>query len=301
MTSLLRQGNVLETPEVTAGQWHAFLSLRFAQTAHGCRMLHKAHDGPLYVQRPFYPEGPQLAHVYLLHPPGGMVSGDQLEVSVHLEQGAAVLLTTPGAARVYRARPDRTLQRLCNRLHVGAGASLEWLPQETIVFPDACTRLETFIELEEGAQYLGWEITSLGLPVGNHDFRQGSLQQRLQISSGGRLVLADNFMVDDLRRAVLSAASGLRDCPISGLLVAGLVQDGALGLALLESLRERIVCFGAHHSRLLAGVTLVNQCLVARYLGGSVEQARNLFVELWEILRPALMQRQVCVPRIWAT
>ena len=56
--------------------WSAELELGFAVVAGRTALVHNRHVGPLTVQRPFYPEG-ELAHVYLLHPPGGIVAGDR--------------------------------------------------------------------------------------------------------------------------------------------------------------------------------------------------------------------------------
>ena len=93
--------------QYSAGRWQAELSLGLAKTARGTVLKTCSHRGPLYVQKAFYPEGRELAHLYLLHPPGGMVSGDDLQINVNMAEGAQALITTPGAGRVYRARPDR--------------------------------------------------------------------------------------------------------------------------------------------------------------------------------------------------
>src|SRR5579875_2936921 len=98
-------------PESTdaAPGWQARLSLGFALDGGVTRLLRRAHRGPLRVQKALYPEGPQSCHVIVVHPPGGVVGGDSLEID--LEQGARthVLATTPGAAKWYRAngRPSR--------------------------------------------------------------------------------------------------------------------------------------------------------------------------------------------------
>ena len=62
----------------------------------------RTHEGPLYVQRPFYPEG-GVCHVYILHPPAGMVGGDILETDVEVAAGASALITTPASAKIYRS------------------------------------------------------------------------------------------------------------------------------------------------------------------------------------------------------
>ena len=85
-------------------RWQAELALGFAATKRGVVLQHCRHQGPLYVQKPFYPEGRQLPHVYLLHPPGGLVSGDKLQINVAMARDTQALISTPGAGRVYRAR-----------------------------------------------------------------------------------------------------------------------------------------------------------------------------------------------------
>ena len=116
--------------------WHAELELGFVQREARTVLSHRHHQGPLRVQRPFYPEG-GVCHVYIVHPPGGVVGGDRLELRVACGEGTHVLLTTPAAGKFYRSgeRPQR--QRISFDLH---GSTLEWLPQETIYYPGATVR-----------------------------------------------------------------------------------------------------------------------------------------------------------------
>ena len=86
--------------------WQARLELGFRATAGRTVLAHRRHVGPLVVQRPFYPEG-GICHVYLLHPPGGVVGGDTLELQVQADADSHALITTPAATRktspAYRA------------------------------------------------------------------------------------------------------------------------------------------------------------------------------------------------------
>jgi len=111
--------------------WHARLELTLERNAMGTRLSRCRHNGPLYVQKPFYPEGREHAHLYLLHPPGGIVSGDFLDIDVTIKENAAALITTPGAARIYRARDEQPLQRQRISLRAANHATLEWFPLET--------------------------------------------------------------------------------------------------------------------------------------------------------------------------
>ncbi|NBS99154.1 MAG: hypothetical protein EBS61_00420 [Betaproteobacteria bacterium] len=93
-------------PEILAygGAWQAALSLRLGLRRGRCVVLDQEHRGPLRLQKLLWPEGPNPAHAIVLHPPGGLASGDELELSLELEPGAGLLMTTPGAAKWYRAQ-----------------------------------------------------------------------------------------------------------------------------------------------------------------------------------------------------
>ena len=57
--------------------WKAKLELGFKGREDKTYVSHRKHLGPLVIQKPFYPEG-EVCHVYLIHPPGGIVGGDEL-------------------------------------------------------------------------------------------------------------------------------------------------------------------------------------------------------------------------------
>ena len=288
-------------PISSAGVWHARLALRFRQQARGCRLVSSVHQGPLYVQKPFYPEGADLAHVYLLHPPGGLVSGDRLGIDIVLEQGARVLVTTPGAGRVYRARSDRSLQQQSQHFELAPGAVMEWLPQEMIVFPGAFGRMDTTVDMSAGSTYLGWEICCLGLPASDLPFTHGELHQRLFIRYDGKPVLLENLHLNETSFELAAAAVGMNACPVSGVFVAGKVSgntEDEATQALLASLRQYLSTLKQAGQ---ANVTLMNGFIIGRYLGQSAEDARRVFTGLWSLVRPLLTDRIACPPRIWAT
>ena len=293
-----------------ASRWDASLTLGIESTARGSVLKTKSHQGPLYIQKPFYPEGRELAHLYLLHPPGGMVSGDTLAIGANLGEQAQALITTPGAGRVYRARGDKTLQHQIIEFNVAANASLEWLPLEAIIYPGAVTKLDTRVNLQGNARYIGWDVTSLGLPAQGALFNADSaLNQTLNIYRDGKLCLRERLVIganSKGEQAMLSANSGLKNRPISGMMVAGPFDSGSVDKAqiteaLMDELRDLCDGWTTRDSQALAGVTLNHDFLIVRYLGSCSEQARNLFVECWARIRPLLLNRNACPPRIWAT
>ena len=82
--------------------WIAKLELNFSVSRSKTFLSKRKHIGPLTVQQPFYPEE-GLCHLYLLHPPGGVVGGDQLSIVVKTDSDSGALITTPGATKIYRS------------------------------------------------------------------------------------------------------------------------------------------------------------------------------------------------------
>ncbi|MEQ8802550.1 MAG: urease accessory protein UreD, partial [Haliea sp.] len=203
-------------------RWPANLALDLERTARGTRLVGRRHSGPLYVQRPFYPEGPELAHLYLLHPPGGLVSGDALSFDIALGANAGALLTTPGAARIYRAREAATGQHQSVRLSLAAGSSAEWLPMETIVFPGAEARLDTRVDLAADSRFIGWEICCTGLPASGERFARGQLRQSFRLYREGRALLVETLNLDMVDERLYQGRAGLAGQNVSGLMVATL-------------------------------------------------------------------------------
>ena len=286
--------------ESSVSSWNASLSLTVSRTPRGSVLKRKSHQGPLYIQKPFYPEGRELAHLYVLHPPGGMVSGDTLAISVDVGEQASALVTTPGAGRVYKARDDKALQRQVLEFHVAPDASLEWLPLEAIIYPGALTQLDTHVHLQGNGRYMGWEVTSLGLPASGEAFTADTrMSQTLNIHRDDRLALREKLVVDGVD-GMLAASAGLRQRPISGMMVAG-PFDQSLDEETLNRLRQLCDYQIERDSQALAGVTLNQEFLIVRALGSCSEQTRKLFIDCWQLLRPLMLEREACPPRIWAT
>ncbi len=264
--------------------WQASLELGLSPWHGRTALTYRRQRGPLSVQRPFYPEG-EVCHLYLLHPPGGVVGGDGLEIQINLEAGARALVTTPGATKFYRSAGDRAHQ--FTTLRLGAQASLEWLPQENIHFTGVRASLKTRVELTPSARFLGWEYQCLGRPALDEGFDSGDLDCQLQFWLDDRPLLLERLRVTPQGRW---GAAGLRGLPVTATLLA--TPAGPAALEWVRSLLE---------DSLSSGVTLLDNLLVVRYLGDSTEECRNLFTRIWAGLRPLVLGLEPCPPRIWAT
>src|SRR5574343_622055 len=83
--------------------WHAQLSIDYRLDEAGRCIGHDRHEGPLRVLQRLVPEGEAICHHVMVHPPGGIVGGDTLDVDLALAEGTHAVLTTPGATRFYRS------------------------------------------------------------------------------------------------------------------------------------------------------------------------------------------------------
>lgn len=298
-----------------SSSWKARLSLGFVRVGERTVLAEREHLGPLRVQRPFYPEGERSCHVYVLHPPGGVVGGDRLELDARAGKGAQALLTTPAATKLYRSAGARA--RVRQTLRVEAGAALEWLPQETIAFSGALAELHTRVELRGDARFVGWEISCLGRPASGERFERGELAQRIELLRDDKLLYSERGRYLG-GSPLLRAAWGLADQPVLGTLLCA----GADLTAHLPTLRAALDEVSASHAKHeseraetraapppsrqgrvgpCASVSCMGELLVARYLGPSTEVARACFTRLWELARPLLLARAANAPRIWLT
>lgn len=286
--------NLNQNPEQNLGQgrrWHATLRLGFCAGADRTRLRDMNFSGPLRVQRPFYPEG-EVCHSYLLHPPGGLVSGDLLQLGVSCEPGSHALLTTPSAGKIYRADSCGVAQVQEIRIQVNS-ASCEWLPMETVVFDGANGRLDTRIDLSGSARFIGMDVVCLGRPASQLPFVQGQIEQRLSVYRDQRPLLLDRLLLGG-DQALLHASPGFQGRPVAGTLVAAGLDDPQ---AAVELLRQQLPALDTG----LFSLTQRLGVLIARYLGDDSETAIRQLRLVWYLLRPLLWQRPACVPRIWAT
>lgn len=286
--------------EISRPTWHGSLALRFEPRAGRTALTARRHEGPLLIQRPFYP-GDDTCHVYLLHPPAGLAAGDELALDVAAEPDARVLLTTPAATKFYRSDGLPSVQR--QQLRVGAGAALEWLPLETILFGGSRARIATTIELEAGARFIGWETLCLGRPLSGDHYAAGSLEQHTEIAVAGQPQLIDTLRWQAGDK-LLTAEWGL-----AGFGVCGAVYAYPADAPLLTLVRERLGTAAPSFETLgrpvddslRCGATLLGELLVVRCLGREPEAVRILFETIWGTLRPAVTGRSPSAPRVWRT
>ena len=275
-------------PAAQAG-WDARLRLEFERRDGRTVLAARSHAGPLRVQKPLYPEGPEVCQAIVVHPPGGIVGGDSLAIDIDADAEAHAQITTPGASKWYRSTGARATS--VTSLRVGSGALLEWLPQEAILFDGAIASLSLRVELVPGGRFIGWDVTCLGRTAADERFTHGRLRQSLDIVRGGAPLFCERVAIDGGGPALQSGAI-LGGAPVFGTLI---IAGAAIADPLLAACRA-VVCDEGD-----GAVTRLPDVLVARYRGNSANAARTYFANLWRLLRPVLAGREVVIPRIFST
>lgn len=289
-------------PQATAfASWEASLRLAFARRGERTVLATCRHRGPLRVQKALYPEGESVCHVVMLHPPAGIAGGDVLDIDIDLGADAHAVLTTPGATKWYKSLGRTATQRVAIRAE--AGARLDWLPQENIVFNQACPIIEQTLDLAPGATAIGWDTTMLGRHAAGESWAEGRIAMRTELRCNG-LPLWIESAAFDAQSPMLGATTGMAGFHVVGTLWA--VGEGATD-ALAEAMAEHL----PYNDTLRAGVTCLMHdsqdtpglpnVLLLRVLARRPEDARALLSQTWLTLRQPIHGVAGRPLRLWAT
>ncbi|AGP90697.1 putative urease accessory protein UreD [Alteromonas mediterranea U7] len=289
-------------------KWLASLFLEFAIKSNVSQLVKTSRRGPLNVQKAFYPEGKDCAHVYLLHPPAGIVSGDELNIEICIQDSAHALITTPGANRFYRARTNLAIgdskQTQISNINVLGKGICENFPLETIVYEGADAINQLDLKLSSQAHYIGWDISCLGLPAAGQPFKKGRFTQLNRVFIDGKLNFHDRINLTP-NNNVCAHVAGLNNHSVFATMLAHApkvrinVNEKS---QLVDRLREQIAhTDGIDKPSQKVSVTYIRDLLVVRYLGDHAEECKAIFTSIWKTIRPIYIQKEANVPRIWLT
>jgi urease accessory protein len=242
------------------------------------------HD-PLRILMP-RPVDDTIPIAVLVNTAGGLVGGDRLATEIVLDDGAAALITSQAAEKVYRSA-GRDIE-ITNHVRVGAGGWAEWLPHETILF-DACRlRRRLTLDLGPGARMLAGETLVFGRIARGEQVRTGLVHDEWRVHSEGRLVWADALHLDGDIARLLASPAGFDGARAAAMLVyAG--DDAADRLTFI---RDTIAPGGG-------AASCLGPLVVARWLSATPHELRVAFGTAWARLRAELGGLPPILPRIW--
>lgn len=266
------------------------LTLRFAAAeADGATRLADLYQSdPCRALLPSPDPGEPLTAV-LITTAGGLTGGDRLKLAVTVEAGAAALCTPQAAEKIYRS-PDDSAAAIDLSLELAAGAALEWLPQEMILFDGARLQRRISVSLQADSRLLAGDITVFGRTARGERFSHGSLFDRWQVRRDGRLVWTDATRLDGDTLATLDHPAGFAGAVAQAvMLYQGPDAAGA---------RDRLRALEDHDAGCEWGATVIDGLLLVRLLDSDAARLRRQFARLWSALRPGLGLRPA-MPRLW--
>lgn len=298
----------LSNPSLASGDglepgWSARLNLRFeAREVLGSTrtvMTERNHFGPLRILKPLYPEGHDICHGVIVHPPGGIVAGDSLAIDVRVDQGANAVITTPGAQKWYRSTGKQA--SAVTRLQVADNASLEWMPQETIVFDGTSAQQSLEITLALEARLFGWEMLCLGRTTRGERFTTGAFRQRIRLvrtdanaRRGAPMWRESMVLVGD--DPLLRSALGMRGLPVIATAWIAFLPEAQDSATLLGEIRAAL-----NDAPLAVASSPEPGLIVVKAIGNAPETVRNVLIAVWSKIRLQVFGRKPELPRIWST
>lgn len=227
--------------------------------------------------------GPGLEAV-IVNTGGGACCGDRFTIEASAGPRAHLTVATPAAEKVYRS--DGPLAETSVSLAAEAGAWLEWLPQETILFDRARLKRRYEVDLASDATLLSFEALMLGRLAHGDAMGAGHLEDHWRIRRGGALIFADAFRLSGPIGVLLGrpAVAG------GGRALATLLYIAPDAEARLEEARDYLEGVPCE-----AGASAWNGILAVRWLApdiGTLRRAATSFLMAF---------RKAPLPRVWAT
>jgi urease accessory protein len=251
---------------------------------------------PLRVVRAFQLEdGAALVHLHNLS--GGVLGGDQLELSVEVGRAACAQITSTGATRLYRSRRGIRVAAQRNRIRVGENALLEYLPDALIPFAGSRYCQETTIELAEGAGLFWWETVAPGREAHGELFAYDLLRLKLDLTAQGTTLAQERIKLEPQERPL---SSPVRLGPyhyFSTFYICRVGVEAARWTALEKHLAELAQQL-SHAPETLWGVsTLRAHGLVVRALSLNGRSIAAGLLDFWRAARLQLYGRTAVPPR----
>ena len=263
------------------------LELGFVATARGTVLADLYQSSPLRALFPT-PEPDEAPIAAVVNIAGGLAGGDALDIAVRLGAGARATVSAATAEKVYRSLGP--VARIDTRLEAGAGAWLEWIPQETILFDGARLERRITVEIAADARLLMAEIFVFGRSAHGETLRSGLVRDAWRLRRGGALLWADGLLLDGDPGAALAAPFGFAGAEALGTVL----YAGEAAESHRDGLRDAVP-----QSAAPGGVTVPRPgLLLGRWLGDA-QAVRRAVADAVIALRSRALGLPPRLPRLW--
>lgn len=238
---------------------------------------------PLKIMRPFYLDRMGTAFLYVMDCAGGMLSRDRIDYDINVDAGAHLYLTNASASKIYCMTVGSA--EVHNHFQVGADASLEYFPEEVMLFKDSSLESVTHIHLHPSSVLAFSEVYSAGRKSYGELFQFREMINHFKITIGQQLAIWEKYKLDPekIRYSNLGYMDNYTHWG-SLYLYANIDQK-----AILQEVRE---CLPQDRNRMLwSGCSLQpSGVIVVKVLAAQYEVIKQLFHAVWTRLRPLLLK-----------
>jgi len=257
--------------------------LYFGQKAACTRLADLYQAGSAKIRFPKVYDAPPTA--VLINTAGGLTGGDRMSLSIGADTNAHAIVTSQTAERAYRSAAGSA--EVTIGFALAAGAILEWLPQETILFEASRLKRRISADLKADARLLMLESAVLGRKAMGERVNSVLFRDSWRIRRDGKLVFADDLRFDgDPARFLKGEATGRGSLAVATMVDCAVDAEDRLARArtLLEDLT------GAQTQ---AAASAWNGMLVARFVAGDGQDLRTTLTRFLTGYRDAEL------PRVW--
>lgn len=222
---------------------------------------------------------------------GGLTGGDRIATNITAGPDCRLTVTTQAAEKIYQAVGAEDVA-ISVQLTAAAGAVLEWVPQETILFNHAGFTRHLAIDLAEDARFLGVETILFGRQAHGESLTHGRFFDRWRLRRAGRLIWADAQKLDGDLAALLAHPAGFAGArAMTSLVYAG--TDADQRLPELRDLLAPLTC--------RAAVTRLENVLIARFLSNDPQCLRRELSSVYSQFRASTLGLPAKLPQLWYT
>jgi len=261
---------------------HGAARLAFANRDNRNSIVERYASAPVRILTPSVQGG--IPEAVLANTSGGIAGGDTSHVDILVAQNAQALVTGQAAEKIYRSIDMPASIRTV--IKIEDGSTLEYLPQESILFDGAKLNRAVNISLGARSCLLLSEMFVLGRWAMNEDFTRGIFLDRWSIDVAGQPIWREGLRVEGGLSSLSSSLGFANARALATIFYAGANAAELLGLA-----RDVIGPMG--------GATIVRGMLVVRMLGNEAGMLKQQLSEIISIIRAAALGRPAEVPRVW--
>lgn len=216
----------------------------------------------------------------IINTAGGVTGGDNLTYSAQLDTGAELCITTQTAERIYKSSGG--VGQITTHFTLGKRTSLDWLPQETILFEKSALTRHLTIEMDGSSSALILEPIIMGRKAMGETLQTCFFTDQWRIIRNGKLAYSDALRITD--PTALSGAA----CLGQNRAFATLVYVAPDAEARRDQMQSLI-----NFDDVTTATSAWNGCLVTRFIAPDAQPLRRALISTLTEFRAHPL------PRVW--